>query len=110
MAGADFLTIRFTVLFAVPPFGVRAQHETGDIAVGTAPGGPAAVADYAGRFSHPLTRRADAATPTTLVKERVAQLVEHLTFNQEVMGSNPIALTNETWGLIPSALSFDLRQ
>ncbi len=29
-------------------------------------------------------------------KERVAQLVEHLTFNQEVMGSNPIALTNET--------------
>ena len=26
--------------------------------------------------------------------ERVAQLVEHLTFNQEVMGSNPIALTN----------------
>jgi hypothetical protein len=27
--------------------------------------------------------------------ERVAQLVEHLTFNQEVMGSNPIALTNK---------------
>ncbi len=26
--------------------------------------------------------------------ERVAQLVEHLTFNQRVMGSNPIALTN----------------
>jgi hypothetical protein len=26
-------------------------------------------------------------------KERVAQLVEHLTFNQRVMGSNPIALT-----------------
>jgi hypothetical protein len=43
-----------------------------------------------------LTRRIDAATPTTLLKERVAQLVEHLTFNQEVMGSNPIALTNET--------------
>jgi hypothetical protein len=42
-----------------------------------------------------LTRRADAATPTTLLKERVAQLVEHLTFNQEVMGSNPIALTIE---------------
>jgi hypothetical protein len=42
-----------------------------------------------------LTRRFDAATPTTLLKERVAQLVEHLTFNQEVMGSNPIALTNE---------------
>lgn len=47
------------------------------------------------RFSHPLTHRADAATPTTLLKERVAQLVEHLTFNQEVMGSNPIALTNK---------------
>jgi hypothetical protein len=31
----------------------------------------------------------------SLLKERVAQLVEHLTFNQEVMGSNPIALTNE---------------
>jgi hypothetical protein len=27
--------------------------------------------------------------------ERVAQLVEHLTFNQRVMGSNPIALTNK---------------
>jgi hypothetical protein len=42
-----------------------------------------------------LTRCVDAATPTTLLKERVAQLVEHLTFNQEVMGSNPIALTNK---------------
>jgi hypothetical protein len=31
----------------------------------------------------------------SLLKERVAQLVEHLTFNQEVMGSNPIALTNK---------------
>ena len=27
-------------------------------------------------------------------RERVAQLVEHLTFNQGVMGSSPIALTN----------------
>lgn len=27
------------------------------------------------------------------LRERVAQLVEHLTFNQGVMGSNPIALT-----------------
>jgi hypothetical protein len=43
-----------------------------------------------------LTRCVEAATPTTLLEERVAQLVEHLTFNQEVMGSNPIALTNET--------------
>jgi hypothetical protein len=46
-----------------------------------------------------LTRRIDATTPTTLLKERVAQLVEHLTFNQEVMGSNPIALTIEISGL-----------
>ena len=28
-------------------------------------------------------------------RERVAQLVEHLTFNQRVMGSSPIALTNK---------------
>jgi hypothetical protein len=54
-----------------------------------------AFADYAGCFSHLLTRRVGAATPITLLKERVAQLVEHLTFNQEVMGSNPIALTNK---------------
>ncbi len=27
------------------------------------------------------------------LEERVAQLVEHLTFNQRVMGSSPIALT-----------------
>jgi hypothetical protein len=46
--GRIFFTIRFTVLLAVLPFGVRAQHETGDIAVGITPGGPAAVADYAG--------------------------------------------------------------
>jgi hypothetical protein len=32
--------------------------------------------------------------------ERVAQLVEHLTFNQEVMGSNPIALTNKINNLL----------
>src|SRR2546430_16523189 len=44
---------------------------------------------------HLLTRCLDAATPATLLEERVAQLVEHLTFNQEVMGSNPIALTNK---------------
>jgi hypothetical protein len=30
-----------------------------------------------------------------LVSERVAQLVEHLTFNQEVAGSIPAALANE---------------
>lgn len=33
------------------------------------------------------------------LRERVAQPVEHLTFNQGVMGSNPIALTREIKGL-----------
>src|ERR1700737_5644284 len=55
---------------------------------------------------HLLTRCVDAATPATLLKERVAQLVEHLTFNQEVMGSNPIALTNKINGLIEFFGSF----
>ncbi|MDQ6868765.1 MAG: DUF1467 family protein [Pseudomonadota bacterium] len=40
--GAVFLTIWFTVLFAVLPLGVRSQHETGDIAAGTDPGAPVA--------------------------------------------------------------------
>jgi hypothetical protein len=31
-----------------------------------------------------------------LVSERVAQLVEHLTFNQEVAGSIPAALTSKS--------------
>jgi hypothetical protein len=42
VAGAVFLTNWFTVLFAVLPFGVRSQHETGDIAAGTDPGAPVA--------------------------------------------------------------------
>ena len=42
VAGAVFLTNWFTVLFAVLPFGVRSQHETGDIAAGTDPGVPVA--------------------------------------------------------------------
>jgi predicted secreted protein len=42
LAAAIFLTIWFTVLFAVLPFGVRSQHETGDVAPGTDPGAPAA--------------------------------------------------------------------
>lgn len=37
-----FLTIWFTVLFAVLPFGVRSQHEAGDIVAGTDPGAPVA--------------------------------------------------------------------
>ena len=32
--------------------------------------------------------------PTHAPQERVAQLVEHLTFNQVVLGSSPSALTN----------------
>jgi predicted secreted protein len=41
-AGAVFLTIWFTVRFAVLPVGDRLQHETGDIAAGTDPGAPVA--------------------------------------------------------------------
>lgn len=42
MAVAIFLTIWFTVLFAVLPFGVRSQQEEGDIVAGTDPGAPVA--------------------------------------------------------------------
>jgi len=42
LAGAIFLTIWFTVLFAVLPFGVRSQAEAGDIVAGTEPGAPVA--------------------------------------------------------------------
>jgi hypothetical protein len=44
---------------------------------------------------HPrlLTRREP--PPTHATEERVAQVVEHLTFNQVVVGSSPTALTNE---------------
>ncbi len=40
LAVAVFLTIWFTVLFAVLPIGVRSQHEIGDITPGTDPGAP----------------------------------------------------------------------
>jgi predicted secreted protein len=42
MAAAMFLTIWWTLLFAVLPFGVRSQHETMQIAPGTDPGAPVA--------------------------------------------------------------------
>jgi predicted secreted protein len=42
LAIAIFLTIWFIVLFAVLPFGVHSQHETGDVAPGTDPGAPVA--------------------------------------------------------------------
>jgi predicted secreted protein len=42
MAAAIFLTIWFTVLFAVLPFGVHSQHEAGDFVAGTDPGAPVA--------------------------------------------------------------------
>ncbi len=42
LAAAIFFTIWFTVLFAVLPFGVRSQHEAGDIVAGTDPGAPVA--------------------------------------------------------------------
>lgn len=40
LAVSLFLTIWFVVLFAVLPFGVRSQHETGDYVAGTDPGAP----------------------------------------------------------------------
>jgi hypothetical protein len=55
----------------------------------------AAFAGFAAGFLDLLTRRVDGTTPTMLVSERVAQLVEHLTFNQEVAGSIPAALTSK---------------
>lgn len=39
---ALLLTIWWVVLFAVLPFGVRSQHEDGDIPPGTDPGAPVA--------------------------------------------------------------------
>ncbi len=42
IAIAIFITIWFTVLFAVLPFGVRSQHEAGDFVPGTDPGAPVA--------------------------------------------------------------------
>jgi len=39
---AIFLTIWWVVLFAVLPFGVRSQHETGQVERGTDPGAPVA--------------------------------------------------------------------
>jgi predicted secreted protein len=38
---AVYFVIWWTVLFAVLPFGVRSQAETGDITQGTEPGAPA---------------------------------------------------------------------
>jgi predicted secreted protein len=40
LAAAIFMTIWFTVLFAVLPFGIRSQHEAGEVAPGTDPGAP----------------------------------------------------------------------
>ncbi|HVB89355.1 MAG TPA: DUF1467 family protein [Beijerinckiaceae bacterium] len=39
---AIFVSIWWTVLFAVLPFGVRSQHEQGDFQAGTDPGAPIA--------------------------------------------------------------------
>jgi predicted secreted protein len=42
MAIAMFFTMWWTVLFAVLPFGVRSQEESGSIVPGTEPGAPLA--------------------------------------------------------------------
>ncbi len=39
---AIYFTMWWVVLFAVLPFGVRSQHESGDYAQGTDPGAPVA--------------------------------------------------------------------
>ncbi|MDC7786502.1 DUF1467 family protein [Rhodoplanes sp. TEM] len=41
---AIYFVTWWIVLFAILPFGVRSQHETGDIAPGTDPGAPSAPA------------------------------------------------------------------
>ncbi len=38
---AIYFLIWWIVLFAVLPFGVRSQHESGDVVAGTEPGAPA---------------------------------------------------------------------
>ena len=42
LAIAIFITIWFTVLFAVLPFGIRSQSESGEFVPGTDPGAPVA--------------------------------------------------------------------
>ena len=42
LAAAVFLTIWFTVLFAILPIGVRSQAESGEVVPGTDPGAPVA--------------------------------------------------------------------
>ncbi len=42
IAVALYITIWWVVLFAVLPFGVTSQHETGHVVEGTDPGAPAA--------------------------------------------------------------------
>lgn len=42
MAIAVFFTMWWIVLFAVLPFGIRSQDESGDVAKGTDPGAPVA--------------------------------------------------------------------
>ena len=42
MAIAVYFTTWWIVLFAVLPFGVRSQHESGEVTAGTDPGAPVA--------------------------------------------------------------------
>ena len=49
---------------------------------------------FHGRPRSPVQAKADGLKSIEFI-ERVAQSVEHLTFNQRVMGSSPIALTNK---------------
>lgn len=42
MAVAVYFTMWWTVLFAILPFGVKSQHESGEIVPGSEPGAPVA--------------------------------------------------------------------
>jgi len=42
MAIAIYFTVWWIVLFAILPFGVRSQHEAGEVVEGTDPGAPTA--------------------------------------------------------------------
>jgi predicted secreted protein len=44
MAIAIYFTLWWTLLFAILPFGVRSQHETGEVVPGSEPGAPQAPA------------------------------------------------------------------
>ena len=55
-----------------------------------------------------MTRRFESFQPSLIYLEPLAQLVEHLTFNQRVAGSNPAWLTFKYAGMAELADALDL--